>query len=65
MHVRITKKGRAILNNKVLSNKLVETISQNKVKLEEGEMVELKQSGFSIALSTSIKEVGVAHANIR
>lgn len=56
MHVRITQKGRAVLNNKSLANKVIDAIIGNQQNLIKGEKVKVNGSDISVTLVTTIKE---------
>ena len=59
MHVRISNKGRALLNNKVLAHKVAVTILNGKKELEEGKSVMIKGENFSVKLATTIKDTKI------
>lgn len=47
-HVRISAKGRQVLNDKKLTRELVKTIAENGIALENGETVKVGDSGIAV-----------------
>lgn len=58
MHVRISNKGRQVINNKELASRLVWTVVSNKSNLEKGETVKVNES-VGVKLVTTIKETNL------
>ena len=58
MHVRISDKGRQVINNKELASRLVLTVVSNKSNLEKGETVKVNES-VGVKLVTTIKETNL------
>jgi hypothetical protein len=56
MHVKISEKGRAVINNKELAAKLVKTIVDNKLQLEMGHLVRVDNEKIGVRFVTSIKD---------
>lgn len=56
MHVRITDKGRELLNDKKAGSALVQTILKRKKELDEGKAINIKGTNYSVKSTTSIKE---------
>jgi hypothetical protein len=56
MHVRITNKGRKVLNNKALASRVVDTIMSNKDALEKGATISVGESHLSIKFVTTMKD---------
>lgn len=56
MHVKISSKGREILNDRELASKLVETVMNNKTELEKGERVRINGGNMGVKLVTTLKE---------
>jgi hypothetical protein len=56
MHVKISEKGRAVINNKELASKLVETIVNNKQLLEKGNIVRVDGENIGVRFVTTIEE---------
>lgn len=59
MHVRISDKGRQVINNKELASRLVLAVVNNKSNLEKGETVKVNDSAIGVKLVTTIKEVNL------
>ena len=59
MHVRISHKGREVINNKELASRLVLAVVNNKSHLEKGETVKVNESGLGVKLVTTIKEANL------
>ena len=58
MHVKISDKGRNVLNDPALSSKVAKAILTQKGQLETGQAVVVRGSNIAIKLATSIKEAG-------
>lgn len=58
-HVRISEKGRDMLNNRKLASKVADTIIANKHKLMDGDSVRVDDADVYIELTTAIKEIEV------
>lgn len=56
MHVRITDKGRRVLNDKQLAARVILAINDNKEKLASGESVHVGDSKVSIKMVTTIQD---------
>ena len=56
-HVKISKAGHAIMNNKELASKTVNTIMANNQALESGQTIKVDDENISIGSVTSIPDV--------
>ena len=56
-HVRISKKGQKILNDKVLASEMVRTIMNNKARLQRGESVQVGKTTWYVRLTTTIQSI--------
>lgn len=54
-HVRISDKGRQVLNNKVLAEKLIQVVHEKQEQLEKGERVDVAD-GVTVQLVTSLHD---------
>ncbi|WP_157474037.1 hypothetical protein [Flavihumibacter petaseus] len=60
MHVRISDKGRQLINNRNLAYKVVETVINQKAQLDEGKAVKVDDTNTTVQLVTTIKEAPAA-----
>jgi hypothetical protein len=58
MHVKISDTGRKLLNNRILANRILETVITNKQQLEKGEKLTVKEDNktVSVKLVTTVKD---------
>ena len=56
MHVKISKKGRSVINDKKLASELVLTIVKNQQQLEEGKIVHIEGRNIGVKLVTTVKD---------
>ena len=56
MNVKISKKGREIINNKELAAKLVMAVVNNKAELEKGQVVRVDNTPIGVRFVTTIPE---------
>ena len=56
MHVKISTRGREIINNKKLASNVVLTVVNNKQQLEKGEVVRVKDSNVGVKFVTTVKD---------
>ena len=56
MHVKISKKGRSVINDKKLASELVLTVVKNKQQLEEGKIVHIEGRNIGVKLVTTVKD---------
>lgn len=56
-HVKISKRGHEIMNNKELASKTIDAIMANKQTLESGKTVQVKDENISIGTVTSIPDI--------
>ena len=56
MHVKISQKGREVINDKQLASRLVLAVVNNKGSLEKGEVVHVKNSTIGVKLVTTIND---------
>ena len=58
MHVKISDTGRKLLNNRILANRILETVITNKQQLEKGEKLTVKEDNktVSVKLVTRVKD---------
>ena len=56
MHVKISKKGRRVINDKKLASELVLTVVNNQQQLEEGKIVDIDGRNIGVKLVTTVKD---------
>ena len=55
MNVRISEKGMAVINNRELASKLVETIVNHKSDLEKGKTVKVDDEDIAVKFIASVE----------
>ncbi len=56
MNVKISKKGREIIDNKELASKVVLTVMNNKDRLQKGEIVPVDNENIGLRFVTTMEE---------
>lgn len=56
MHVKISKKGRRVINDKKLASEVVLTVVNNKQQLEEGKIVHIEGRNIGVKFVTTVKD---------
>ncbi|HSN07707.1 MAG TPA: hypothetical protein VLS85_01655 [Hanamia sp.] len=56
MHVKISKKGRSVINDKKLASEVVLTVVNNQQQLEEGKTVRIEGRNMGVKLVTTVKD---------